>query len=253
MNAKPATLSLGLGLFLCLLSGAALAAPPCKGPNKNDPGCVTEEPPVAAAGTVVVDSVSVDWLAQALVVRGADLDTVTAFGLGGSATPLPTQNVTPTQLEIPFGADLAGEVLGPGSYALTADGTGVLTVFVEAQIVDPTATGCPCEADWASALGGLWGTPESDCLEVEGPGANDPADISGTVQTDPTDPTVYPLYPIGASFYPGEPLDSVCRLVQVNADATQADLVNVQINELQQADCRTALAANVCATITPIP
>jgi hypothetical protein len=253
MNITQAIKGVGFGLLFLSFGTAALAAPPCKGPNKNDPGCGGEEPPVEAVGAAVVDSITVDWLGQALIVRGADLDTVAAFGLAGNAGPLPTQNVTPTQLEIPFDAGLAAEVAGAGSYAVTADGASVLTVYIEAGIVDPAATGCPCEAGWVAALGAAWGVPESECLEIEGPGANDPADISGTVLSDPTDPTVYPHYPIGASFYPGEPLASSCRLVQVDGDATQTDLVNVRINEIQQADCRTTLALNVCQTITPLP
>ena len=253
MNIDSASKGLGICLALVLLHGAAMAAPTCKGPNKNDPGCAGEEPPVEAVGTATVDSVSVDWLNQALVVRGTDVDTYTGFGLGANPGPLPTQNVTPNRLEIPFGPDLAGEALGPGSYLLTAEGAGVLTVYIEAQILDPAATGCPCEADWAAALGGLWGTPATDCLEIPGPDPNDVADISGTVLSDPADPALYPHYPIGASFYPGEPASSYCSLVQVNGDATVTDLVTLPVNENQQADCRAALAVNVCATITPVP
>ena len=148
---------------------------------------------------------------------------------------------------------MASEVQTSGSYVLSADGTDQLTVYIESQIIDPAAAGCPCAADWAAELGGLWGTPETDCLEIEGPGANDPADISGTVLSVPGDPETYPQFPIGASFYPGQPGDSVCRLVQVNGDLTSTDLVNVRINETQQADCRAELDANVCATITPVP
>ena len=151
-----------------------------------------------------------------------------------------------------FDSQLAGEVLGQGSYVLTADGTPQLTVFIESQIVDPAAVGCPCEVPWQNDLAS-WGAPATDCLEIEGPASNDPADISGTVLSNPGDPTVYPHFPIGASFYPGLPNDSVCRLVQVEADATALDLVNLRINETQQVDCRSLLDTNVCATITPVP
>ena len=85
------------------------------------------------------------------------------------------------------------------------------------------------------------------------PGSNAPADFSGPALSDPTDPGVYPQFPIGASFYPGEPDDSVCRLVQVNADATAFDLVLERINETQQATCAAVLAAQICDTVTPIP
>ena len=244
----------GLGAVLFLLAihlPMAMAAPPCKGPNKNDPGCGEEAP---AVDPVVVDSVTVDWLNEELTVRGSGFTGATSFTLGTSAVPLPTTDVTATLLNIPFNTDIAAEVITQGNYKLEADGTEQLSVFIESQIIDPAATGCTCELDWASELGLLWtDPPQADCLEIEGPGANDIADISGTVLTDPADAAVYPHYPIGASFYPGDPDSSVCRLVQVNADATAVDLVNLRINENQQADCAAALIANVCATVTPLP
>lgn len=257
MKATTAFQGLGATLLLCsFLSSSLFAAAPCKGPNKNDPGCPgAEEPPPPPEPDLsgdLVDSVTVDWLNERLVVRGTTLDTVTAWALGGAAGPLATANVSATQLDILFDASLAGEVQGAGSYVLSADGVGQLTVYIEAQVVDPAATGCPCQATWSAQVPG-WGLPDSDCLEIEGPGANDPADISGTVLSVPGDPTAYPQYPIGASFYPGEPDDSVCRLVQVNADLSTAELVKLRINENQQSDCRAALAANVCASITTLP
>ena len=103
--------------------------------------------------------------------------------------------------------------------------------------------------DHCSQVPGL----EGFCYEIEGPGSNDSADISGTVLSVAGDPAVYPQYPIGASFYPGQPNDSYCALVQVNGDATTDELVNFPVNELQQADCATALKANVCGTVTPLP
>ncbi|MDX1460602.1 MAG: hypothetical protein R3348_06045 [Xanthomonadales bacterium] len=247
----PNTSGLCGALFACFALQPAIlyAAPPCKGPNKNDPGCGAEEP---APPPVVVDSVEVDWFNQSLVVRGSGLSGVTSFGLGGFAGPLATANVTDIELDLVFNADMAGEVLQAGSYALTADGTQQLTVFIDSQIVDPAAAGCPCDTDWQATLAS-WGTPETECLEIEGPGSNDPADISGTVLTDPVDPAVYPHFPVGASFYPGLPNDSVCRLVQVNADASLNEIVNLRINETQQADCRALLATNVCSVITPLP
>ena len=86
-----------------------------------------------------------------------------------------------------------------------------------------------------------------------GAGDNDAADIAGTVLTDPNDPSVYPHFPIGATFLPGDPVSSVCRLVQVNLDATTDDLVNLRINESQQADCAASLKVNVCATTVSAP
>jgi hypothetical protein len=238
-------------LFHCTAS----AAPACKGANKNDPGCPgAEEPPVAPAAAAVVDSVTVDWLNLTLLVRGSGFTGSTEFRLGGSLTPLTMANVTDSQVELPFDAVLAAEAATQGNYNLLVDGAVALSVYVEAPILDPAAAGCPCGTDWASELGGLWGPPlETDCFELEGPGANDAADIAGTILTNPLDSTVYPWYPIGASFYPGVPTDSYCALEQIDGDATVTELVRFPINENQQADCAALLEANVCATVNPIP
>lgn len=242
-----------LSLLLTLVHVGATAAPSCKGPNKNDPECVTaEEPAAPAAAPGTVDSATVDWFNQKLVLRGTGLDTVAAFTLGGSVA-LTTDNVTPSSLEIPFDADVAGEVTDSGNYALIADGAVALSLYFKSQVIDPGADpNCPCELAWSGAVPG-WSVPETECLEVVGGGDNDAADIAGTVLTDPNDPSVYPHFPIGAAFLPGDPVSSVCRLVQVNVDATTSDLVNLRINENQQADCAESLKLNVCATTVSAP
>jgi hypothetical protein len=249
MMINPALLGGSLILvFTFALSSAALAAPdPCKGKNRDNPECNGGEEPLAP-GSALVESVTVDWFNQKLVLRGSDLDTAGSYALGASAA-LATANVSPTELDIAFSSDLAAEVTARGSYNLVVDGTAQLTVFVESQIIDPGAAGCPCETDWDTELSalGLWGGQDTECIEVTGPAANDPADIAGTVLSDPLDDTVYPHFPIGASFYPGDPDNSVCRLVQVNGDATTAELVNSRINETQQAACATVLNSNVCS------
>lgn len=235
----------GFGVLFLILAFQALVqaqAPPCKGPNKNDPGCNSE----LAGASAIVESVTVDWLNEKMVVRGSGFTGSTSFLLGSSASPLGTANVTDAELDLPFNSDMAAEVTSQGNYKLEVDGYVQLSVFIESQVIDPAATGCPCEADWATALGTLWGPQNTDCLEIVGPGSNDIADIAGTVHPDPPDDTTFPHYPIGASFYPGDPDSSVCRLVQVNADASSGDLVNLRINENQQAACAAALNANIC-------
>jgi hypothetical protein len=237
-------------LFMFAFQASVQAAPPCKGPNKNDPGCDEE---AAAAAAAEVDSVTVDWLNEKLVIRGSGFTGSTSFLLGSSVTPLLTAVVTDPQLEIPFSAVMAAEVMSQGNYNLVVDGSVQLSVFIESQVIDPAATVCPCVPDWASELGVLWTDKTSDCLEIEGPSINDIADISGTILSNPLDSTVYPQYPIGASFYPGDPDSSVCRLVEVSASATAVDLVNQRINENQQEDCTVELKTNVCATVTSFP
>jgi len=248
----------GFGAALLLLvftSSSLMAAPPCKGSNKNDPGCPGAEepppPPDTSLAAGMVDSVTVDWFNQTLVVRGTGIDAAVDWVLGGSPTLSNVTVIDPNTVEIEFDADLAAQVQEAGSYLLTADGNVQLTVYSEYQIIDPAASGCPCQVTWTAQIPD-WGSPTStDCLEIGGPGANDPADISGNYV--PANPLIDPQYAFGASFYPGEPGDSVCRLVQINPDLSTAELVNLQINENQQADCRTALAANACFSITPLP
>ncbi len=237
----------GFGVLFLILAFQALvqAAPPCKGPNKNDPGCASAP---AVASAVVVESVTVDWLNEKMVVRGSGFTGSTSFLLGSSASPLGTDNVTDAELDLPFNSDMAAEVTSQGNYNLEVDGSVQLSVFIESQVIDPAATDCRCEMEWVAVLvpDTLWGPQNTDCLEIVGPASNDIADIAGTVLFDPSDDTTFPHYPIGASFYPGDPDSSVCRLVQINADASTVDLVNLRINENQQAACAAALNANIC-------
>jgi len=219
-------------LFLFAYQASVQAAPACKGPNKNNPGCGEETAPVVAAA--VVDSVTVDWFNQALIVRGSGLAGATTFVLGNSAA-LGVASVADTELDIPFSTDMATEVTSQGNYNLVVDGTVQLSVFMESLVIDQSATDCPCETDWASELGSLWGPPlnTTDCLETA-------HDIAGTI--DDTDFS----FVIGASFS-ADPDSSVCRLVQINkADASTEDLVNLRINENQQADCAAVLNTYIC-------
>jgi hypothetical protein len=246
----------GLVTFLVLFTcnQALYAAPACKGPNKNDPGCPGTETAPAAVAALEINSVTVDWFNQKLAVRGAGLDTVATFTLGGTTLAIPS--VTDMALDIPFDSTMAGVVTETGNYAFDADGTVALSVYFKSQVVDPAAGGCPCETvlpdNWINTIP-RWGNPDTDCLEIVGSGTNDVADIAGTVLSDPNDPLAYPQYAVGASFQPGDPENSVCQLVQVNADATTSELVNSRINETQQEACAGSLKTNVCATTAPAP
>ena len=235
-------------LFMFAVQASVQAAPACKGPNKNDAGCNVELPAEPDPVVVVVDSVTVDWLNEKLTVRGNGFVGGTNFLLGSSVTPLVTTLISATEVDISFSAVMAAEVMSQGNYNLVVDGAVQLSVYVESQLIDPTATGCPCETDlaWSTELGGLWGPQNTECLEIVGLLTNDPADIAGTVLSNPADDTIYPHYPIGASFYPGDPDNSTCRLVQVNGDASVIELVNRRINENQQEDCALLLQANIC-------
>ena len=176
------------GVVLSLTHSWALGAPPCKGPNKNDVGCPGAEEPAPAVGIPVVDSTTVDWANEKIIVRGSDLDTVTAFTLGGSGL-VAIGATSPTEIELLFDGTMAGEVTGGGSYSLKADGADAISIHFISSVVDPAGIDCPCEAGWATELGVLWGSDETACYELTSSGV---ADLAGTVLTDPTDSTVYP-------------------------------------------------------------
>jgi len=195
-----------------------------------------------------VHSTTVDWANEKIILRGSDLDAVTTFTLGGSAL-VDIVVASPTEVELRFDNIMAGEVTGAGSYALKADGVDLISIYAIASVVSRTAAGCPCESDWSAGLGALWGADQTACYTVTGPGV---ADLAGTVLTDPNDPTLYPQYPIGASYYASDPVSSSCRLVQINdSDPFQQEVVNIRINANQQAACAAALQTSVCDTTEP--
>ncbi len=244
-------------LITLLCSAAVTAQPACKGPNKNDPGCPgaedppveeppVEEPPVEALPEDAVKNASVDWLNEAVVIRGTGLSAASEFRIGGSA-PLTPSSASDTEVVIDFDASLEAEVNQAGNYVLFADGAAVLNLYFESSVVDASDGTCPCEPDWLATPGTRWGASDTTCIDIPGPGDKDFADIAGTVLDASLDTSVYPQYAIGAAFLPGEPSDSLCRLVQINGDGSQVELVNFRINESQQADCAIELRTNVCA------
>lgn len=239
--------AIALALFLTIFNLSALAAPPaCK---KNDPGypdCLTPPPPPSVA--IVVNSATVDWPNQQITVQGEGLDSATDVSLGGSALLSTVASGDGTELSIPFDADVANAVIDKGSYQLNINSTDVLSVFIKSQIISADAIGCPCDTPWSDLLAPLNLERSPECLEITG----DSPDIAGTIYTDINDLTVYPQYPIGASYRPNDPELSVCRLVQVNGDGTRSELVE-RINQTQQGVCATILKSNYCSVVTPIP
>jgi len=226
--------------FIFAIQASVQAAPACKGPNKYNAGCPSapaEPPPEPAPAPVVVNSVTVDWANEKLVVRGSGLTVSTSFLLGSSVTPLVTSGVTDTELDIPFNLVMQAEVPSQGNYKLDVDGTVQLSIFIESKIIDAADTGCPCAADWATELGDLWDPLErvTACYEISQPGA---ADISGIILSGSSS------YPIGAAYYGDDPDSSVCRLVEVDG--------NLRINVGQQAECAMEIENKVCDTVTTV-
>lgn len=245
MNIKSSFSLAGSLIFLATFSTTGFAAPgPCQGPNKNDPGC--NDPPPPPPPAIVINSATVDWFNEKITLRGDALDTATDFVLAGSV-PITPLDVSASEVNLPFDTDVANAVPDKGNYQLNIDGTDVLSLFVKSQIVASDATGCPCEATWNTEIGGQQ-APE--CIQLLGNSSPDSADIAGTVYTDPLDITVYPQFPFGASFNPNDPVNSVCRLVQVDADATVTELANFRINETQQEECALLLTTTYCASVT---
>jgi len=231
--------------FIFAIQTSVQAAPACKGPNKYDAGCPDAAAAEPALAPVVVNSVTVDWANEKLVVRGSGFTVSTSFLLGSSATPLVKSGVTDTELDIPFNAVMQAEVPSQGNYKLDVDGTVQLSIFIESEIIDAADTGCPCAADWATELGLLWDPVErvTACYEITQPGA---ADISGIILSGSSS------YPIGAAYYGDDPDSSVCRLVEVDGSATVVDLVNLRINVGQQAECAMEIENKVCDTVTTV-
>lgn len=230
----------------------------CSGPHKNDPVCLAPPPPPPPPPppAISVNSATVDWLNEKIIVRGENFSTNTTITLAGLPATIGSQ--TADLIEIPFDIAIGGTL--KGNHNLMADdgpssSTSSISLFVKAEIIDQALVGCPCEADWITELGVLWGQRLTGCFEITG-GAGNPEDIAGTVLTNSTDPAVYPHFPIGAAFT-AEPNESVCQLTRVSSplDPTAVtDLVKIRINRLQQGICRTALATNVCSSpITSVP
>jgi len=245
-------ISKGLALLLiqCIFINSAYSAPACKGPNKNDPGCVS----AAAAPPVSINRVWADWLNEEIIVEGTNFSGSTTVSIAGAPVTINAQ--TPTQLDVKF------PPLAKGNHNLVVSdapsaSSDSLSFYAKSELVDPDLTGCPCEIAWATELGSLWNPPTlvTECYELSPGGAGNPEDIAGTVLTDPTDSGVYPQYPIGAAFTE-EPNESVCQLTEVDASSsipTATDLVKTRINRTQQGDCRNVLAANICGSITAVP
>lgn len=223
---------------------------PCSGPHKNDPGCQT----ATATTAVKITSAQIDWLNETIMVGGENFSGSTTVSITG--IPITINSQTATQLV------LSTTALPKGNHNLVADdatsaSSDSISIYVKSEMVDPTLTGCPCETEWATELNplSLWNNPVTDCFELSPGGAGNPEDISGTILTNPADPSVYPQYPIGAAFTE-DPNESVCQLTEVNQSSgvpVATDLVKKRINRLQQGDCRTVLATNICGTITSVP
>jgi hypothetical protein len=227
---------------------------PCSGPHKNDPECLVS---LAIAPAISVNSATVDWLNEKIIVRGENFSAGTTITIAGLPATIDSQ--TADQIDIPFDAAIAGTPKGNHNLVATdgpSSSTSSISLFVKAEIIDQALGGCPCETDWSTELGTLWAplTKTTDCYEITG-GAGNPEDIAGTVLTDPADPSVYPHYPIGAAFT-AEPGESVCQLTQVSNPldpVAVTDLVKTRINRQQQGACRTSLVTNICSSITTVP
>ena len=225
---------------------------PCSGPHQKDPEC---EVVAATPSAVLINSARVDWLNEKIIVKGENFSVDTTVSLAGIPATIDSRTVD--QLEIPFDNVIAGTPMGNHNLVVVdipSSSSSSISLFVKAGLIDQALTGCPCETGWSTELGSLWNpAPKTtECIEITG-GTSGPVEIAGTILSDPTDPGIYPHYPIGAAFS-AEPNDSVCQLTQVNTlTPTVIDLVKIRINRLQQGDCRTALANNVCNTITPVP
>jgi hypothetical protein len=113
--------------------------------------------PVCALGAEL-HSVHVDRPSERLIVRGIDFDSTTTFELAGVAVP--TANVSPNQLDLPFGPEIYSAVQWQGSYRFVVDGTVAVSIYIDAPIEGPSppppppppgGPDCPCIAGWEAS------------------------------------------------------------------------------------------------------
>jgi len=191
-------------------------------------------------------SASVDRDGERIIVRGAAFDGGTVFTLGG--VTVSTANVTPTTLDLPFGIDIYTAIQWRGSYALVADGTERLSVYIDASILAPPpppppppppsgGPDCPCTAGWdATGVDNqwdiVWCTDGTDGTQNYTTGSGSPWFFG--LAWDPNNPY----------FDPVDPGNSVSFCVAHDGvDYTVAEPIT---NEDQYWDCYGHLWINIC-------
>ena len=197
-----------------------------------------------AAFAADLHSASVDRAGERIIVRGSGFDGGTAITLGGVA--IPTANVSPTELDLPFGVEVASAAQWRASYALVADGTTRISLFIDAPINDPApppppppppgGPDCPCISGWdASGIpkdNFTWCTYGQDGTQNYIYGQRDNWFIAAA--HDPND-----LF-----FDPVDPGNSVsfCSL----HDGTNYTVAEPIVNEDQYWDCELYMWVNIC-------
>jgi hypothetical protein len=200
--------------------------------------------PAALAQTL--HSASVDDAGERIVVRGAGFDGSTAFTLGGVAVP--TANVTPTALDIPFGTEVADAVQWRGSYRLVADGSAWLSLYSTGPIEvpddppppppppPPAGTDCPCIPGWEAS-----GIPKDSLTLCFWDFNSQQQWMSG--QRGPWFISTA-LDPYNLIFDPVDPGNSVsyCAL----HDGTDWTVAEPVVNQAQFDDCANWMWMNIC-------
>lgn len=184
-----------------------------------------------------VYSVHVDRDNQKLIVKGDDFLPSTAVTLGGIVVN--TDNVTPTELDVPFAAAVYLAVQWEGSYNMVIDGNVRISVYIDGPILAPPPPGgpdCPCIAGWEAAnvypdsYLCLYGTDGTQSYIF---GNN----YSGSFVSSAFDPNKIFYDPVN----PGNSI-SFCALVE-NNNYTVSEPV---VNEDQYNDCYDWMWINAC-------
>jgi len=191
-----------------------------------------------------IHSVHVDREGERILIRGSGFDLATSFTLSGLAVP--TANVTPTELDIPFGTEIYSAVQWEASYRLIMDGTDRVSVYIDAPITapppppppppPPEGPDCPCKTAWSSS--GIpkdnftWCYYGQDGNQLWMYGVRDNWTIStafdpGNTFFDPVDP--------GNSV-------SYCVLIDNGSYSVAEPVVNVD----QYSDCENWMWINIC-------
>lgn len=193
-----------------------------------------------AAAAAEIHSVHVDREGERLLVRGSGFSGGTSFTLGGVAVP--TANVSATELDIPFGAEIYSAVQWEASYLLVVDGSIAVSVYIDDPIVDPGGDppsggpDCPCIPGWSASgipkdnfTWCLWGQDNNQLWMI---GERDNWTISTAF--DPTN----------IFFDPGNPGNSIsyCALLDNNTYDVAEPVTNID----QYSDCENWLWINIC-------
>jgi len=104
---------------------------------------------MSTVSAVELYSAHIDREAEKIIIKGSGFQQSTTVELAGVGVI--KGNVTDTQLEIPFAAEIYSVVQYEANYNLVIDGSNSLSLYIEKPILAPPPPGgpdCPCLNGW---------------------------------------------------------------------------------------------------------